>query len=351
MFDTEPKFNRELTQLEIVQTLNWYSTNKDSKDSFKYSCEYFKKAHKIDASSVLKDELNTFGFVCRIVTNGGQLPIKQQIWFDNEIARIKNALKVKNAKKPVVVNDNSNVISIQDRIREKSFECIGELEGLLDEYVQSDFSANSSPYGVMHTMSMKSVHTKHILEKFKSRRSEFSDVLNTDDRDLKEGYSNFTKSQLKKIVAFCDQVILDCQKIAGEAVKTRKPRKRKAKTVEQVIGKLNYCQKFDELKLTSVSPKDIIGAMQLWVYNTKLRKLGCYHSEDAGGLMVKGSSIQNFDQEKSVQKTIRKPAEMLPEVLSGGKVFLRNVIGNIRAVESSLTGRINKDVILLRIVK
>jgi hypothetical protein len=41
----------------------------------------------------------------------------------------------------------------------------------------------------------------------------------------------------------------------------------------------------------------------------------------------------------------------LPEVLKGGKVFLRSVLTNIKAVESKLNGRLNKDIILLRVVK
>ena len=65
----------------------------------------------------------------------------------------------------------------------------------------------------------------------------------------------------------------------------------------------------------------------------------------------KGSSIINFAEAKSVSKKLRKPEVMLPEVLSGGKVFLRNVIESIRAVESQLNGRINADTILLRIIK
>ena len=76
-----------------------------------------------------------------------------------------------------------------------------------------------------------------------------------------------------------------------------------------------------------------------------------YHAEDAGGLSVKGSSIVNFSETKSIQKTLRKPEVMLPEVLKGGKVFLRNAIDSIKAVESKLTGRINADTILLRMMK
>jgi hypothetical protein len=117
------------------------------------------------------------------------------------------------------------------------------------------------------------------------------------------------------------------------------------------VAKIKYCQEFADLKLTSVKPTDIIGAMQLWVYNTKTRKLGVYHAEDAGGLSIKGSSVVNFAENKSVQKKLRKPEVTLPDVLSGGKVFLRNVIENIRAVESALTGRLNADTILLKVTK
>jgi hypothetical protein len=176
-------------------------------------------------------------------------------------------------------------------------------------------------------------------------------VLHTTDAELKEGYSNFSKPQLKKLIAWCDQVILDCGKIAGEAIKSRKPRKRKTKTPEQLVAKVKVMDEHKEFKLKSIPAKDIIGAMQLWVFNTKNRKLGCYHAIDADGLSIKGSSIINFNESKSVQKTLRKPEATLPEILKGGKVYLRNALDSIRAVESGLTGRLNADIILVRVVK
>jgi hypothetical protein len=200
-------------------------------------------------------------------------------------------------------------------------------------------------------MEIKGVHTKHISDWFKTKRIEFDDVLHTDDAEVKEGYSNFSKPQLKKIIAWCDQVILDCGKIAGEAVKSRKPRKRKSKTPEQLVAKIKVMEEHKELKLKSVPAKDIIGAMQLWIFNTKNRKLGCYHAIDADGLSVKGSSIINFNESKSVQKTLRKPEATMPEIVKGGKVYLRNALDDIRAVESGLTGRLNADIILVRVVK
>ena len=344
----EPKFNIELSKTQLMLALNWYSQNRTSKDAEKYVTDFFKKRLKVDIGAIAKDCNSTFCHLCRIVYNGGQLSVKDQVWFDNEVKKVENQLKIKKVK---VVEDKTNVISIQDRIREKSQECIGELEGQLDDYIASDYKIDASPYGVMHTLNIKSVHVNRIVDVFKRKRIEFDNVLNTDDKELKEGYSNFTKSQLKKIIAWCDQVILDCQKVSGSAAQNRKPRKRKVKSPEELVAKVKVLDKFDELKLVSLPTRDIIGATQLWVYNVKTRKLGCYHAEDAGGFSVKGTSLENFSESKSVHKKLRKPEVSLPEVMIAGKVLLRNYIDGIRAVESALTGRLNSDTILLRILK
>jgi hypothetical protein len=345
----EPKFSIELSKVQMMLALNWYSQNKTSKDAEKYVTDYFKKKLKVDIGSLAKDCNSTFCYICRIVYNGGMLSVKDQIWFDNQIKQIENQMSVKKVKVVEVVP--GNVISIQDRIRDKSQECIGELEGQLDDYITSDYKIDASPYGVMHTMNIKSVHVNRIVEVFKRRRIEFDAVLNTDDKELKEAYSNFTKPQLKKVVAWCDQVILDCQKVMGSAAQNRKPRKRKVKSPEELTVKVKVLDKFDELKLVSIPATEIIGAMQLWVYNVKTRKLGCYHAEDAGGFSVKGTSLENFNESKSIHKKLRKPEVSLPEVMKAGKVLLRNYMDGIRAVESALTGRLNADTILLRSLK
>jgi hypothetical protein len=342
----EPKFSGEVSQTELTQALSWFAQNRDSKDATKYATDYFKKTLKLQAPETIKQQPSTFGYICRLVSTGAILESKNRIWFESIIEELKNA------KQPVAkIVKVANVVSIQDHIKRKAGECIGELEGQIDELIMSKFSADVSPYGLMNTLEIKGAHTKFIIDYFKTRRAEYDEVLTTTDSDVKEAYSNFTKVQLKKLVAYCDQVILDGMKLAGDSVKSRKPRKRKAKSPDQLVSKLNYAKDFAELKLVSVDPKTIVGASQLWVYNAKTRKLGCYNAEDAAGLSIKGSSIQNFAESKSIQKTLRKPAVTLPEVLKGGKVALRNVLTDIRAAEGVLTGRINTDTILLRTLK
>ena len=87
------------------------------------------------------------------------------------------------------------------------------------------------------------------------------------------------------------------------------------------------------------------------MFNVKTRKLGVYHALDASGFSIKGTSLLNFSEMKSVQKTLRKPEAILPEVVKGSKVFLRNVIESVRAKESCLNGRLNRDTILLKVIK
>jgi hypothetical protein len=342
----EPKFTDQITESELGSALSWYSNNKNSKDSHKYATDFFKKKYKLEVGSVIKSKPQQFGFICRILLNGGSLSEERAKWFSDQVEEIKQEVaKIQTEE----VIDRVKKPNIQDRIREKADVCIGELEGQIDDLISSKFTANTSPYGIFHTLNIKDVQTKYILDWAKRKRLEYDYVLHTDESDIKEGYSNFKKTELKKMIGFFDQVILDCSKISTTV--TRKPRKRKAKSPAQIVSKMKFCKEFTDLKLVSIDPETIVGANQLWVYNTKNRKLGIYHAIDASGLMVKGSTITNFAESRSIQKTLRKPDLVLKEVLTGGKVALRNIIGNIRAVESNLTGRINADTILVRIVK
>lgn len=346
---SEPKLQKELSNAELSSALSWYSQNKSKKDSTKYAVDYFKKKLKIKIDpTAVKTVASTFGFVCRMVTNGATLSSKDSEWFAKEIEAVK---QLQSNVKVVIVDIDKSKPNIQDRIKEKSSMCIGELEGMVDDYYLSDFSRDMSPIAMMQNMEIKSVHSRFIVDWAKLKRNEFDTVLNTDDKEVKEAYSNFKKIGLKRMISFFDQVILDCGKINAASSVTRKPRKRKVKTPQELVAKVVICKEFEELKLQSIAPTEIIGASQLWVYNTKNKKLGVYNAEDAGGFSVKGTTITNYSEDKSSQKTLRKPADVLPEVLKGGKVFLRSVLTNIKAVESKLNGRLNKDIILLRVVK
>jgi hypothetical protein len=76
-----------------------------------------------------------------------------------------------------------------------------------------------------------------------------------------------------------------------------------------------------------------------------------YDALGPAGLSVKGTTLQGYDEETSVSKTIRKPDEVLPRLLKGGKLVLRKLMSEINSKESVPNGRINGDTILLRVIK
>jgi hypothetical protein len=55
-----------------------------------------------------------------------------------------------------------------------------------------------------------------------------------------------------------------------------------------------------------------------------------------------------FDTVQTVQKTLRKPAEQLKELLSGGKPAARKTFKDIRATETKFNGRGNENLVILK---
>lgn len=341
----EPKFDGVMTNIQMMNSLNWYHQTMENKDAVKYIQEYAKK-NKIPGRVDTSKSYLTLGWLCRLVMNGNDVGKSGTDFIKAHMKSVLSAVE----DVPVAVVDTTPTVSIQDRLKEKVGEIAVDLEAALDDYVTSDFKTMPPPMSIMHDRA-KGMHAQKLIEHFKKRRVEFDEVLNTDDKDFREGYSNFTKPQLKKLINFCDTVITDAMKIAGEAKVNRKKPKRKQKTPDQLVSKMIFCKEDETFKLKSIAPRDIIGALQLWVFNVKTKKLGVYHAEDAGGFSVKNSSLLNYSETKSIHKTIRKPNEVVPSVLSGGKLVLKGILGKIATKESELSGRINADTILLRAIK
>lgn len=331
----------------LTRALNWYNYHSDAKESKKFTLSYLKeiKANKKDIEILEKvsDEcFQNLGFVCRMKLRGAPISTKNEKWIEDFIKELK-------LKKETVEEKSTPTVSIQDRVAEKSKSYIAEIEAAIDDCIfVKDFTL-LEPYELMQTLGMKAAHANTLIKFFQKRQDEIS--LSLKDKELAEGYSNFNKKELKQYLNLLEKIISDAKKLAHNAKVTRAPRKKKAKPVDKIVSKVQYKKEDNEYKIVSINPVDIVGCSQLWVFNTKTRKLGVYNSKDADGLNVKGTTITNFDEVTSIHKTLRKPEVTLPEVIKSGKVAIRKLLPSINAVEQALTGRINGDTILLRVIK
>ena len=173
---------------------------------------------------------------------------------------------------------------------------------------------------------------------------------NADDQ-LKEGYKFASRKNVKKLIEFYESIASACEQIAAEAKVMKKPRATKVKPAEDLVKKIKFKLTDDKLAVTSVPAAGLIGAQGAIVYNSKTRKIGLYVAKTSAGLSVKGTSIVDFT-EKSMQKTLRKPAEQLKDLkLQNTQRRVEAWIGAIKATDTILNGRMNADIMILRVFK
>jgi hypothetical protein len=238
--------------------------------------------------------------------------------------------------------------TIQDRLAERTSEIIGELEGIFDD-IATGVKNPTKLYDFLVANNVVQSQLGKYEDLYRTRRAELELAQSKTDAQLTEGYKHLKSADFKRITGWIDDLLAAVEQYRGVKKATKKARVKKAPSKEKVISKLRYCKTDAVLKLVSINPADIVGASELWVYNTKSRKLGKYVAGAYQTLTVKGTSLVNFDTDKSVCKTLRKPDEKLKEFAKAGKIQLRKFLDDIKATESKMNGRMNADIVLLKV--
>jgi len=248
---------------------------------------------------------------------------------------------------------NKRVISIQDRMKEQVSSLCGEWENKLDTFVDAEeFNIKQfDPYNDIraHSPAIKPAHAKIIKDMFADEYAEAQELVAWEDPDLKEAYSHFNVKMRKGLLEFFEKINSACDTLIDTGKAQRKPRKPKAISREKVVSKLKYKINDSELGVGSINPVEIIDASEVWVFNTKNRKLGVYKKSTTSlGLSVKGTSIKDFSDTSSWQKTLRKPAEQLKAFKGTAKTKFQSEFDSIKATEVKLNGRMNEHILILK---
>ena len=236
-------------------------------------------------------------------------------------------------------------VSIQQRINEQVSGYIGEIEGKVDDFINSDFKEKYDCYAHLNNLGCKAVHARKMRPLYLDCYNETVDVYNAEDDYLNEAWGHLKPKYHKKIMDFYGIILDDIDRLIKNSTAQRKPRKKKTLSATRLVSKLKYEMEHSDLKLVSINPEKIIGCSELWVYNTKKNRLGVYYAENSvRGLSVKGSTILHFDSNISIQKTARKPSEVLKTLT---KRTLNKTLKHLTTKDKEVTGRINAQTILL----
>ena len=340
-------------KVSFGNALSWYSRNTNSKDQKKYAMEYF-KLHDKKVEAKLKKlpdwAFGTLGSVCRLKMREQWLE-PNSTWFEKRVAElIERADKVAEPSPTQAAAVDKPVIkppTIQERIREKASEVAGEIEGEIDDFCDAGYPAKAT----LNT-SLKGLGApilKIIADFYRPQLAEMQEALAGTCDQLNEGYSHMKKIDKKRYIAFIEHIIQSAEQGIVSAKATRKPRVRKPKPPAMIVKNLKYKVKDDDLNLRSDDRLKLAECSEVWVYNTKNRKMTLYVPDMGGVMSIKGTTLTGFDIVKSQSKTLRKPEVLKAVNKDAGKRAMANLWKTITTKPSRPNGRINEETILLRI--
>jgi hypothetical protein len=236
--------------------------------------------------------------------------------------------------------------TVQENIDNKVQLLLAEVDYAIDVWDVEPFDM----YKYLTENQVSATVAKKIPEEYQELVDEVYEAAHGKSKQLKEGYNHMTKSEKTAFINFVKRIQTDSERYAENHKPVRKPKKAKQFTAKERVTKLNFLKEDVDNKITSIEPSNIIGAEILYLFNVKTNQLSYYHSMDRGGLNVIGTSIKNFDEDKSqVKKLGTKTTYFIERVLDGGKIVLNKCMNEINSKASKVTGRVNNNMIILKV--
>jgi hypothetical protein len=338
---------------QLSSAFSWYNYfygKKDAREMLVAYLEHHGRKADVRALKGVPDYAIrlTTAWLCRMSMVGLELT-------DTETVRLEGYIQeILTAREPEVVAEAVPAVAkpnIQDRLREKVSECAGELDGMFDEFVTAGakMSADYKPIMVIRGLNVAPQMISDIANIWKAKLSEFETVIEGRDAQLVEGYSHLSKIQMRNLVKFCEAVINDCGAYVQIKKVERKPRKVKSVPPEKRAAKFKVMMEFAELKLKSLPAASLVDKAEAWLYDTKKRKLiHLVADSHTQAFTVKSNSIIGFSTIETMQKTVRKPADVVKAVQAAGKPAARKIYKDLTTTETPFNGRGTENLVILK---
>ena len=331
------------TDLDMIKAFTWYHNMCDASEAKQYMKDYFvsDKAMTKTISRIPDSRIPyTSAWLCRIASNQKRaLSDSEWVKVNTDIADAAGAYEepVEKPTEPVAK------VSIQDRIKDRSYNIIGDIEALIDE---GEFSL----YDWLQKNEIPAMYATKIADFYRPIETELRLAMVPKGQDgHRDGYETWSKQQLRDRAVFFGKLVSDAERYGDVAKKVRKPRKTKAPSSAKILQFFKYQKESKDHKIASVNPESILGAQELWVFNSKYKMLSVFVAKDRAGLTVNRQAIANYDEKASKSMRIgRKTDEQIKKVTAGGKIILRKLAAEM---DLPITARLNEATVLLKATK
>jgi hypothetical protein len=353
VWKTQPTDNRISALSHAFSWYNYFYGKKDAREMIVAYLEVHGRKADVRTLKRIPDSSIrlTTGWLCRMSMVGLEFTEHEQIKLDNLLKEILES-KQDEVAEEAPLEDTVPKITIQDRLREKVSECLGELDGLFDEFITSGAKLNADykPVVLMRSMSIAPQMISRIRDTWTRKLAEFETAVEGRDADIAKAYDYMTKTQLKACVKFCELVVSDCGAYIQIKKVERKPRKVKAVPPEKKAAKFKVQSEFAELKLKSLPAAQLVDKSEAWLYDTKKRKLIHVVADDYTKVFtVKNNAVIGFSTVETLQKTVRKPAETIKAVMTVGKPAARKLFKELSTTETPWNARGTENLMILRV--
>ena len=227
--------------------------------------------------------------------------------------------------------------SIQERMQNKAFEALGEVEHQIDRLLDKKKSSFS-----MYKYLKRIDYSGRVVSYMKGFAKNTLYELHNEEKcdQLDEAYSFLTAKQKARVIKTLETWESEVEQYCEEYKPVRRIR---PKTPAQLVKKLPYLEEWKQFK--SIDPEEIIRARLLYTYNTSSKKLTRFE----GHLQVKGSRINGFDSCK--EKTLTD-LDLLDRLYKGGNIIASRFLDEIpRSKEKDGNDLITKNTLLVKVVK
>jgi hypothetical protein len=333
----------ELDDMTLTKIFGWYNYMCTRSDARQYLQDFF----KIQGEDTNLEMLTTVpdiwisvtaAWYARILNRGGilEMPHVKKFRF-----RLTEMFSKSTLNKALEVSDESVTEEVTVKVRKPSAKIsdfIGEFEEAIDK---SGWTL--SMYEWLQNKQVPSNQAK-IVQEFYAPIAEEANLSLT-STNVKEGYNHYTSAELKKRAAFYSGIVADCQRHASN--KKQIIRKKKTISADKKLKDLKFQAESKDYKVVSINPEKILGSGELLTFNTKYKTLTQFIASSESGLDVKGTTILNYDEEKSKTYKLGRNVEVNIEMVfrSGRRAFLKNLE---KLKTATLQHRINENTILLK---
>ncbi len=288
-------------------------------------------------------------------SNGHPITDRSEYWKTAVMKRFEEFVEtgsaiVKEKSAEAKVESNVIVLSPLQRLQRKINNTImQDLSDLQDSWINEE-KTTIDVYSLFKKHGLAGSATTPVRKVIEGWLLDYEDAYNKRCDQAVEGYSHLKRPELNRRLKACQDMLLDLDKIKSAAKAVRKTKVKQPKAADKQVQKVQYKKEDPDFKLASINPVQIVGKVRLYAFNTKSRVLTEFVTQSTTGFQITGTSIKNIDAVNSRSTKLRKPDEFLALTLSKTVKQIDTAWKKLTTKNSVPTGRLNKDMILLRVM-